>query len=490
MLRTATGHVANLLNEGAPVLRLPQEIITRILYLSTDHGSEEHTKQVISLTHICRYWRTLLLSYPRMWSTLCMKPGNPRLISEWLVRSQNIPLTVIAEFFDAYKHPPCSYEDTATATLARPYEFEVCPRHAAVLSLDQLLPHRSRIHDLNILFHSSDPAWEYHEGEPELLYHQFFKETLPNLQRLDFRAAHFKEDRFVIPIPDSLFARELPRLKELKYLGVTGGLTESAKNLTSCKIGYWSGSAGHTNISLRELQTLFNNNKTVKSLTITECELFSYRNSEVLTATPMRDLKTLKIRRLVEDDLNTILNCIHAPQFKSLDTIRLSLSYHTVQVVATDRSDHTFEFSQFISGKPKFYPLQYLGADITTLHLDRGMTLQELDWTPGLYDFFQSLDAVQVLEFDGAVASVRSVLSNILSRTGVFPGLKVIRVAISRDDCETSLPLLATALKQRVEEGNPLTAIEPLFAEGEDRLGRVEWEKHCKASGMQNLLSG
>ena len=263
MLGAATRRVANLLNEGTPTYRLPPEILTRILYIAVDHGSEEHTDQVTPLMHVCRYWRTLLLSYPRMWSTLCMKPGNPSLISEWLARSQKVPLTVIAEFSDAYEHPPCRYRDSATAALANIYDHEVCPRHEAILSLDQLLPHRSRIHDLDILIRSSDPDWEDggHESEPRLLNHCFFRETLPNLQHLDFRATHVEQERYMIPVPNSLFAGELPCLKELKYLGVHGDLTERAKNMISCEIGYWSGSAGPSIFSHEELETLLTTTK-------------------------------------------------------------------------------------------------------------------------------------------------------------------------------------------------------------------------------------
>jgi len=200
--------VANLLNESTPTHRLPQEILTRILYLAVNHGSEEHAKEIIPLTHVCRYWRTLLLSHPRMWSTLCVKPGNPSVISEWLARSQNVPLIVIAEFTDVYEHPPCRYLDTATTTLANSDDLGVCSRHEAALSLDRLVPHRSRISDLEILVRLSDPDWEDEDrdDEPTLLNHHFFKEALPNLQRLDLRAAHVEEGRYVIPIPDSVFA--------------------------------------------------------------------------------------------------------------------------------------------------------------------------------------------------------------------------------------------------------------------------------------------
>jgi len=120
------------------------------------------------------------------------------------------------------------------------------------------------------------------------------------------------------------------------------------------------------------------------------------------------------------------------------------------------------------------------------------MTLEQLDEGPALYNFFRSLDTVQVLEFDGVIDSVENVLSNVLPITGVFPGLRVIRVAINLDDCKGALQLLAAALKLRMEEENPLTAVEPFSAEGEDELSQelcAEWEKHYEAEGIQNFLS-
>ena len=70
-----------------------------------------------------------------------------------------------------------------------------------------------------------------------------------------------------------------------------------------------------------------------------------------------------------------------------------------------------------------------------------------------------------------------------------FSRLKVIQVTIGRDDCEGALRLLAAALGLRMEDGNSLASMEPLFAEDEGGLGRVEWEKHDKAEGIRNLLS-
>ena len=476
--------IANHLNEGAPMNRLPPELLTRVFDLAVDRGSEEHAEQVVPLTHVCRHWRTVLLSYPKIWSTVCMKPGGPSVISEWLARSRNLPLTVIVGFTDPSLHPLCRYQDSAVATLVGDNSLEVCLRHKAVLSLDQLLPHRPRIQDLSV-FLSSDPRWDEDDNElaPTLLYHQFFKNSLPSLQRLDFRAAPFEYGGSATHTPEFLFAKELPRLRELKYLGVTGGLAGTVKNLTSCEIGHWSESPGPVIVSRGELQVLFDNNKTVKSLAVNGCVPDGPWEP---TTTPMTELKFLKISCDTSEDVEKILNCIHAPRFKNLDTVQLSIPISPVKAVATDGSGHRFEFSHNINDVPISHPLRHSGAVITTLRLDQ--SLKRFDG-PELREIFRLHDTVQVLDFDGLIADF---VQDVLSVTGVFPGLKVIRVAVSQVDCEKTLQLLGIASKRRMMEGNPLTAIEPLCAEGGgglDRSLRVGWEKCYGAEGIQNLLS-
>jgi len=196
----------------------------------------------------------------------------------------------------------------------------------------------------------------------------------------------------------------------------------------------------------------------------------------------MIDLKFLKIHCHIPGDLEAILKSIHVPQFKSLDTVQLSLS-SSLRAVATDDFGHTFEFLQSTVDGPNFYPLRHFGAEVTTLRLDRGMTLDELGCWPGLFVFFRSLGVVRVLEFDGAVSSVKTVFFDILSIPGVFLGLKIIRVVIGWDSCKDALELLAALSRQRMDEGIPLAAIEPISAGGGcggalDPELRAEWEKH------------
>lgn len=203
----------------------------------------------------------------------------------------------------------------------------------------------------------------------------------------------------------------------------------------------------------------------------------------------MTNLRFLWIRGDFSDYFEKILRFIHVPQFENLDTVQLSFLPYNIRVVATDGLGHTFEFARLSGDDPEFHPLRHFGAVITTLRFDRKTTTEQLDDEPELYNLFRSFDAVEVLEFDGTVADRFQIA---LTITGVFPGLRIIRVAVSRHGCERTLRPLTIASKRRMMEGNPFTTIEPLLAEGEDGLDqslRVEWEECWKAEDIQNFLS-
>ena len=499
MLKTAAGRAANLLNKGIPMHQLPSELWTRIFPLAIGHGSEQHPNEIIALTHVCRYWRTVLLSYPRIWSTIRMRPGNPSIISDWLARGQKTPLTVFAEFEDMDDHPQCRYQDPVTATLADIDTPEVCPRHKAVLSLDQLLPHRSRICDLSILFHASGEAgWgngyeEYYGLEPPLLHHRFFAEAFPNLQRVEFRAIRLDSDVGMIAAPNSMFAKSLPRLKELKYLGAVGGPLATAENLDSCEIGHQSGSAEPARIYPEQLQTLLENNKTLKSLTINWCEL----TTGVPTATPVTDLKFLKIGCHSREYLSEILDCIHAPQFKNLDTTELSFVEGGIQGVLSDSSGLALEFSQDDWHDLNIYPLGRWGAEITTLRLNRGATLEprdNMEWDkpkcPGWSEIIGCFKEVQVLELHETIADCDGAVLCAEFSSYSLPQLEVIRVSID-GYCARTLQLLAPVLKKRMVAKAPLAAVEPLLVNGEGGLSqelRAKWDGYYEAAGIRNFL--
>ena len=149
----------------------------------------------------------------------------------------------------------------------------------------------------------------------------------------------------------------------------------------------------------------------------------------VPVAPAMTNLKSLRIKCPRDADIRKILECIHVPQFESLDTVQLSLPSPSVLAIATDGSGHTLQFSQADGG---FHPLRQLGGDITTLRLDIGTCRPYLHARPSFRRFLLSIGSVEVLELCGALTNcIGGILYDHLTITRILPRLKVIRVALT-----------------------------------------------------------
>ena len=93
----------NLLN---PSHQIPPEILTSIFsYISHSGGrtkrtgflateSVDHSKAIVTLTHVCRYWRVTLLSNPTFWTSANLT--DPSMTAALLERSDSMP--IIAAF--------------------------------------------------------------------------------------------------------------------------------------------------------------------------------------------------------------------------------------------------------------------------------------------------------------------------------------------------------------------------------------------------------
>ena len=139
------------------------------------------------------------------------------------------------------------------------------------------------------------------------------------------------------------------------------------------------------------LRVPLNNNKNVTSLTINKWE-FVPDGHRVPTATPMVDLKSLKIHCPTEDRLEkhsrphpcpTVQGRRHHPVILSLTQLR-SGSHRWLRSHVPTLSIHDL----------RFYLLQHLGAIIITLRLDPPIGHFN---EPVYYELFWSLDAVEVL---------------------------------------------------------------------------------------------
>ncbi|KAI0794149.1 hypothetical protein C8Q74DRAFT_559995 [Fomes fomentarius] len=86
------------LNSLTPICRLPSELLALVFVTYVDdlhhtaYSRARLMKTWITVTHVCRHWRAVALSTPRLWSYIYA--SNPSVCSELIVRSKSSPLFV------------------------------------------------------------------------------------------------------------------------------------------------------------------------------------------------------------------------------------------------------------------------------------------------------------------------------------------------------------------------------------------------------------
>ncbi|KAF9649538.1 hypothetical protein BDM02DRAFT_3113556 [Thelephora ganbajun] len=86
--REVLHEVVTLRNSLRPVNRLPPEVLTSCATFVSD----THPRPIVSLTHVCRYWRKSIVSNPRNWALIAT--GWKRLVPLCLERTGAVPLAV------------------------------------------------------------------------------------------------------------------------------------------------------------------------------------------------------------------------------------------------------------------------------------------------------------------------------------------------------------------------------------------------------------
>jgi len=89
------GLVRSMKNDFAPISRIPPDVFSLIPeYLEKDHLDEN----LITMTHVCRYWRELLIARSTLWVRLdCANPDQTRVYIE---RSKSAPLELFLKSED------------------------------------------------------------------------------------------------------------------------------------------------------------------------------------------------------------------------------------------------------------------------------------------------------------------------------------------------------------------------------------------------------
>ena len=177
----------SLKNSFAPINRIPPEVLSLI----PDHWNEDATdRDLITLTHVCRGWRTIFISRPSLWSYLdCSNIDKTRTYIE---RSKAAPLEICVKAFRKYFYT----------------------KEAFLLAV----PHIGRLKYLSI----------FARNLPSIIHYFFCR--APLLEELNIKLCGHR-----VPIlSDTFLDGNLPSLRDLRLTGVVTRLPwKNLSNLTT-----------------------------------------------------------------------------------------------------------------------------------------------------------------------------------------------------------------------------------------------------------------
>ena len=183
---------------AAQIDKLPPETLAAIfVHLSKQQpdspgrSSSYFVEDLLSITHVCRFWRQVAINAPELWTEITMK--NPEAVEAFLERSGAVPLNVDLHLGPGTE-PPCGI-------------------------LEAVAPHSHRFRRFSIF------------APPEAHYDPFaaFTGPAPLLERLEINYP-------VDSPPRSLFGGQTPRLRELVISACGLWLQHQFGNLTSLHI--------------------------------------------------------------------------------------------------------------------------------------------------------------------------------------------------------------------------------------------------------------
>ena len=200
--------------------------------------------KIVKMTHVCRYWRSALISCPHLWSAIFVQKHHKNFVVACLERSRGVPLTVRLDLIAGDPHRPnCTWEQIGTASGLRIDEknhSHYCTRIDPLLEVE----HIRRIRKLDFYLSIFDDD-RYDSGRNirnALDGVEFFTSPLPALENLSFHADQDYAIKIYPYFPKDTFRWESLRPTGLRHLALHGcysNPTQAIRNLTSLEFPGW-----------------------------------------------------------------------------------------------------------------------------------------------------------------------------------------------------------------------------------------------------------
>ena len=298
--------------------------------------------KVVKMTHVCRYWRSALISYPLLWSSIFVNNGRKDFVTLCLERSRKVPLTVPLDlrdcgYNDYYYGCTCTRDEQLSGLGVN--DRSPCSYHTPTGPLLKIA-HIRRIRTLDVRLDLSDGLAE--DDQDEDFWHaldgfKLFAFPLPALERLSFYVNYDFGADALLELPKSLFSwRASPptKLRHLTLHGCYGGPVRAVHNLTSFELAGIQDVFELTELDQRTFLPLISNSPSLVSLSLSH---FGFPNRARLSGvTPVR-LPKLKLLRLMYMSPFPGFPCLmDVPAFSTLSSLRISVRESTAGFSSTD----------------------------------------------------------------------------------------------------------------------------------------------------------
>lgn len=482
-------HIRVLRNNARPIGRLPPELLSIIFqFVATplEHDSTPTLRDVISLTHVCHYWRTILLNHNGVWSDIHLKGQDPGLVARQLDRCGDATLSVNVHLqFWMFRR-----ENTRLLNNLRE-------------ALTGIRLRRDQIRRLVVHIACCQA------------FHQYFNFDLPNLEELvweDLCVQHAITHNSNPPDP------ERNRLPRLRYLSVKKTLywpVEFTSGLTSFRL------EGHMTITPEKLTNFLRRNPTLESLELINLHVpYHFLPGESIE---LDQLTNLSIRNV---EHGHIFPYVTLPALTSLDIgpfeqppprwvssvwfglqtpseiAALTITYHDsegsqskVSVVGFDKtSRRSLTLTEHMAGRGLTPVLDALiGASldlVTTLCFgEEGANFEDQALSTPIPALLRSFPLMRRLDF-GWVHLTNMAIACLNDNRRLCPELKDLRVKVTRGSYSSVFNSVQKLVLSRADAEQWLSNVECVVSEadGDAEATRRLWDSLFRSSGLASSL--
>jgi len=296
--------------------------------------------EIVKMTHVCQYWRSTLISYPHLWSSVFVKNDHKDFVAACLERSRELPLAVRLDLkhgdYDHYPDCTCIRRDWSSGAWIN--ERHPCRYHTAILPLLEV-NHLKRIRTLDVHLTLLD---DNGEGDPDERFQnvlddfRLFVLPLPVLETLNFRVDHAFDDVDThLEFSELLFFWGFappPALRHLALHSCYGGPVRTIRNLTSFELAGDPDSFGPIILDQRTFLPFISGNPSLVSLSLSHCEFPDRAQLSRVVHIELPELKTLRLIGIY--GLSSFSCLVHVPALEGLSSLRI--------LGRSDPSNHCF----------------------------------------------------------------------------------------------------------------------------------------------------